>query len=50
MKSIQNISNGDPGIDVAADTFNPTFNASVYYYVDGSPIGTATASNGAPAI
>jgi Carboxypeptidase regulatory-like domain len=44
MQSIQNISNGDPGVDVAADTINGAIEGSVYYMVDGSPIGIAETS------
>ncbi|HXY14660.1 MAG TPA: TonB-dependent receptor [Terriglobales bacterium] len=41
MQSVQNISVGRPGIDVSADTINGAINGSVYYMVDGSPIGIA---------
>ncbi len=41
MQSIQNISVGRPGVDVSADTFNGSLVGSVYYMVDGSPIGIA---------
>jgi hypothetical protein len=39
--AIENISSGRPGIDVSAYTFNGAINGSVYYMVDGSPIGIA---------
>jgi hypothetical protein len=39
MQSIQNISNGRPGVDVSADTFNGSLVGSVYYMLDGAPIG-----------
>jgi hypothetical protein len=41
FQSIQNISIGRPGVDVSADTFNGAINGSVYYMLDGSPIGVA---------
>jgi hypothetical protein len=41
MQSVQNISVGRPGIDVSADTINGSIVGSVYYMVDGSPIGIA---------
>lgn len=41
MQSIQNISNGRPGVDVSADTINGSLVGSVYYMLDGSPIGVA---------
>lgn len=41
MQSIQNISNGRPGVDVSADTINGSLVGSVYYMLDGSPIGIA---------
>jgi hypothetical protein len=41
MQSIQNISSGRPGVDVSADTINGAIDGSVYYMVDGSPIGIA---------
>ncbi|MGB5152400.1 MAG: carboxypeptidase regulatory-like domain-containing protein [Candidatus Sulfotelmatobacter sp.] len=37
----QNISNGRPGVDVSADTINGSIVGSVYYMLDGSPIGIA---------
>ena len=41
MQSIQNISVGRPGVDVAADTINGSLVGSVYFMVDGAPIGIA---------
>jgi hypothetical protein len=41
MQSVQNISNGRPGVDVSADTFNGSLVGSVYYMIDGSPLGIA---------
>jgi carboxypeptidase family protein len=41
MQSVQNISVGRPGIDVSADTINGSIVGSVYYMIDGSPIGIA---------
>ncbi|MFZ0760851.1 MAG: carboxypeptidase regulatory-like domain-containing protein [Candidatus Sulfotelmatobacter sp.] len=41
MQSIQNISIGRPGVDVSADTINGSLVGSVYYMVDGAPIGIA---------
>jgi hypothetical protein len=41
MESIQNISIGRPGVDVSADTFNGSLVGSVYYMLDGSPLGIA---------
>src|SRR5215469_17260615 len=41
MESIQNISSGRPGVDVSADTINGSLVGSVYYMLDGSPIGVA---------
>lgn len=40
-QQIASITNGRPGIDVSAYTFNGAINGSVYYMVDGSPIGIA---------
>src|SRR5271165_887640 len=37
MQSVQNISNGRPGVDVSADTINGALVGSVYYMLDGSP-------------
>ncbi len=41
MQSVQNISVGRPGVDVSADTINGAIVGSVYYMLDGSPIGIA---------
>ena len=41
MSSIQNISIGRPGVDVSADTINGSLVGSVYYMLDGSPLGIA---------
>src|SRR5580704_16207020 len=41
MQSVQNISVGRPGVDVSADTINGSLVGSVYYMLDGSPIGIA---------
>ncbi|MGA2855761.1 MAG: carboxypeptidase regulatory-like domain-containing protein [Candidatus Sulfotelmatobacter sp.] len=41
MQSIQNISSGRPGVDVSADTINGSLVGSVYYMLDGAPIGIA---------
>jgi Carboxypeptidase regulatory-like domain len=46
--AIQNISSGRPGVDVSSYTINGAINGSVYYMVDGSPIGIA--ENNAAAI
>jgi len=48
MQSVQNISVGRPGVDVSADTINGSLVGSVYYMLDGSPIGIA--ENNAAAI
>lgn len=45
---IQNISSGRPGVDVSSYTVNGAIEGSVYYMVDGSPIGIA--ENNAAAI
>ncbi|MGB9204289.1 MAG: carboxypeptidase regulatory-like domain-containing protein [Terriglobales bacterium] len=39
--AIDNISSGRPGIDVSSYTINGAIIGSVYYMVDGSPIGVA---------
>ena len=39
--AIENISTGRPGIDVSSYTINGAIEGSVYYMVDGSPIGIA---------
>jgi hypothetical protein len=41
MQSIQNISLGRPGVDVSSATINGAIVGSVYYMLDGSPIGIA---------
>jgi hypothetical protein len=46
--AIQNISSGRPGVDVSSYTINGAIVGSVYYMVDGSPIGIA--ENNAAAI
>src|SRR5579863_9415293 len=48
MQSVQNISVGRPGVDVSSATINGAIVGSVYYMVDGSPIGIA--ENNAAAI
>ncbi len=48
MQSIQNISIGRPGVDVSSATINGAIVGSVYYMLDGSPIGVA--ENNAAAI
>jgi hypothetical protein len=48
MSSIQNISIGRPGVDVSSATINGAIVGSVYYMLDGSPIGIA--ENNAAAI
>ncbi|HEX5236469.1 MAG TPA: carboxypeptidase regulatory-like domain-containing protein [Silvibacterium sp.] len=45
---IQNISSGRPGVDVSSYSVNGAVEGSVYYMVDGSPIGIA--ENNAAAI
>jgi hypothetical protein len=46
--AIQNISSGRPGVDVSSYTINGSIEGSVYYMVDGSPLGIA--ENNAAAI
>jgi len=41
MQSIQNISFGRPQIDISSATINGSIVGSVYYMLDGSPIGIA---------
>jgi hypothetical protein len=41
MQSVQNISVGRPGVDISADTINGSLVGSVYYMIDGAPIGIA---------
>jgi len=48
MQSIQNISVGRPGVDVSSATINGAIVGSVYYMLDGSPVGIA--ENNAAAI
>ncbi|HZC23850.1 MAG TPA: hypothetical protein VE866_10975, partial [Candidatus Binatia bacterium] len=48
MQSVQNISIGRPGVDVSSATINGAIVGSVYYMLDGSPIGIA--ENNAAAI
>lgn len=47
MQSIQNISIGRPGVDVSSATINGSIVGSVYYMLDGSPIGIAENNSGA---
>ena len=48
MQTVQNISVGRPGVDVSSATINGSIVGSVYYMLDGSPIGIA--ENNAAAI
>src|ERR1700679_3502340 len=48
MQSIQNISSGRPGVDISSATINGAIVGSVYYMLDGSPIGIA--ENNSPPI
>jgi hypothetical protein len=48
MQTVQNISVGRPGVDISSATINGAIVGSVYYMVDGSPIGIA--ENNAAAI
>src|ERR1700677_4512834 len=48
MQSVQNISIGRPGVDISSATINGAIVGSVYYMIDGSPIGVA--ENNAAAI
>ncbi len=41
MQSIQNISVGRPGVDISSATINGAIVGSVYYMLDGSPVGIA---------
>jgi hypothetical protein len=41
MQSVQNISVGRPGVDASSSTINGSIVGSVYYMLDGSPIGIA---------
>ncbi len=45
--AIQNISSGRPGVDVSSYTVNGAIEGSVYYMVDGSPVGIAENNAGA---
>jgi hypothetical protein len=45
--AIQNISSGRPGVDVSSYTINGAVVGSVYYMVDGSPLGIAENNNAA---
>jgi len=47
MQSVQNISIGRPGVDVSSATINGSIVGSVYYMLDGSPIGIAENNSGA---
>jgi hypothetical protein len=40
-QAIQNISTGRPGVDVSSYTINGAIQGSVYYMLDGSPLGVA---------
>lgn len=48
MQSVQNISVGRPGVDISSATINGAIVGSVYYMLDGAPIGIA--ENNAAAI
>ncbi|HXY10739.1 MAG TPA: TonB-dependent receptor [Terriglobales bacterium] len=41
MQSVQNISIGRPGVDVSSATINGSIVGSVYFMLDGSPLGVA---------
>lgn len=41
MQSVQNISVGRPGVDISSSTINGAIVGSVYYMLDGSPLGIA---------
>ncbi len=45
--AIENISSGRPGVDVSSYTINGAIVGSVYYMVDGSPLGIAENNNAA---
>ena len=45
--AIENISSGRPGVDVSSYTINGAIVGSVYYMVDGSPLGIAENNAGA---
>ncbi len=44
--AIENISSGRPGVDVSSYTINGAIIGSVYYMLDGSPIGVAENNTG----
>jgi hypothetical protein len=46
-QAIQNISSGRPGVDVSSYTINGAIVGSVYYMLDGSPLGIAENNLGA---
>ena len=46
-EAITNISSGRPGIDVSSYTINGAIEGSVYYMLDGSPLGIAENNAGA---
>ena len=46
-EAIQNISSGRPGVDVSSYTINGAIQGSVYYMLDGSPLGVAENNMGA---
>src|ERR1700691_1285460 len=41
MQTVQNISVGRPGVDISSATINGAIVGSVYYMLDGSPVGIA---------
>ncbi|MGB8259905.1 MAG: carboxypeptidase regulatory-like domain-containing protein [Terracidiphilus sp.] len=45
--AIENISSGRPGVDVSSYTINGAIVGSVYYMIDGSPLGIAENNAGA---
>jgi len=46
-QAITNISSGRPGVDVSSYTINGAIEGSVYYMLDGSPLGVAEQNAGA---
>jgi hypothetical protein len=46
-QAITNISSGRPGVDVSSYTINGAIEGSVYYMLDGSPLGVAEQNTGA---
>jgi len=46
-EAITNISSGRPGVDVSSYTINGAIQGSVYYMLDGSPLGVAEQNAGA---